>query len=179
MRRAVPWLSSWPSRRTAGPRPRTIPLAALKADLRTARGRALLVETVAGGWGEGATAAPRRDWQASRLGPNPPETLATIRRDTFEAVLAATGTPPSLFTDADGTAQREAVRRWHLGTVLPLARLLEAELSDKLEATVRLAFDAYPLDLAGRAQAFQKLVAGGVSVTEALATAGLLADDAA
>ena len=41
------------------------------------------------------------------------------------------------------------------------------------------AFDAYPLDLAGRAQAFQKLVAGGVSVTEALATAGLLADDAA
>ena len=154
-------------------------LAALKADLRTARGRALLVETVAGGWGEGATAAPRRDWQASRLGPNPPETLATIRRDTFEAVLAATGTPPSLFTDADGTAQREAVRRWHLGTVLPLARLLEAELSDKLEATVRLAFDAYPLDLAGRAQAFQKLVAGGVAVAEALATAGLLADDAA
>ena len=134
---------------------------------------------MAGGWGEGATAAPRRDWQASRLGPNPPETLATIRRDTFEAVLAATGTPPSLFTDADGTAQREAVRRWHLGTVLPLARLLEAELSDKLEATVRLAFDAYPLDLAGRAQAFQKLVAGGVAVAEALATAGLLADDAA
>ena len=28
-----------------------------------------------------------------------------------------------------------------------------------------------------RAQAFQKLVAGGVSVTEALATAGLLADE--
>ena len=94
-----------------------------------------------------------------------------IRRDTFEAVLAATGTPPSLFVDADGTAQREAVRRWHLGTVLPLARILEAE--------VRLTFDAYPLDLAGRAQAFQKLVVGGVPVSEALATAGLLADDAA
>ena len=151
------------------------PLAELKADVRTARGRALLVETVAAGWGEGRSAAPGRDWQASRLGPNPPETLATIRRDTFDAVLAATGTPPSLFTDADGTAQREAVRRWHLGTVLPLARLLEAELSDKLEATVRLAFDAYPLDLAGRAQAFQKLVAGGVPVNEALATSGLLA----
>ncbi len=80
-----------------------------------------------------------------------------------------------LFVDADGTAQREAVRRWHLGTVLPLARILEAELTAKLEAEVRLTFDAYPLDLAGRAQAFQKLVAGGVSVTEALGTSGLLA----
>ena len=155
------------------------PLAALKADVRTARGKALLLETVAAGWGEGATAAPRRDWVASRLGPDPPESLAEIRRDTFEAVLAATGTPPSLFVDSDGTSQREAVRRWHLGTVLPLARILEAELTAKLEADVRLRFDAYPKDLAGRAQAFQKLVAGGVSVTEALATAGLLSDDAA
>ena len=153
------------------------PLAALKADVRTARGKALLLETVAAGWGEGATAAPRRDWQASRLGPDPPSSLAEIRRDTFEAVLAATGTPPSLFVDSDGTSQREAVRRWHLGTVLPLARILEAELTAKLEADVRLRFDNYPMDLAGRAQAFQKLVAGGVPVPEALTTAGLLAED--
>ncbi len=67
------------------------------------------------------------------------------------------------------------MRRWHLGTVLPLARILEVELSDKLEAEVRLRFDNYPLDLAGRAQAFQKLVAGGIPVSEALATSGLLA----
>ena len=151
------------------------PLGELKADVRTARGRALLVETVAAGWGEGRTSAPQRDWVASRLGPNPPESMATIRQDAFAAVLAATGTPPSLFVDADGTAQREAVRRWHLGTVLPLARILEAELTAKLEGKVRLKFDAYPLDLAGRAQAFQKLVSGGVPVTEALATSGLLA----
>ena len=65
-----------------------------------------------------------------------------------------------------------AVRRWHLGTVLPLARVLEAELTAKLETDVHLRFDSYPLDLAGRA--FQKLVAGGVPVNEALATSGLL-----
>ena len=76
----------------------------------------------------------------------------------------------------DGTSQREAGRRWHLGTVLPLARLLEAELEAKLETPVRLRFDLYNVDLAGRAQAFQKLVAGGVGVNEALATSGLLAD---
>ena len=46
----------------------------------------------------------------------------------------------------------------------------------KLETEVGLKFDSYPLDLAGRAQAFQKLVAGGVAVNEALATSGLLAN---
>ena len=77
---------------------------------------------------KGRTAAPQRDWQAARLGPAPPVTMATIRKDAFEAVLAACGTPPSLFVDSDGTSQREAVRRWHLNTVLPLARLVEHEL---------------------------------------------------
>ena len=151
-------------------------LKMLKSDIAGARGKALLVETSAAGWGEGRTAAPQRDWQAARLGPAPPVTMATIRKDAFESVLAACGVPPSLFTDADGTSQREAVRRWHLNTVLPLARLVEHELSMKLETPVELKFDSYPMDLAGRAQAFQKLVAGGVAVTEALVTAGLLAD---
>ena len=155
------------------------PLTLLKADIRTARGKALLVETAAAGWGEGRSAAPQRDWQAARLGPMPPESMARVRSDAFEAVLASCGTPPSLFLDSDGTSQREAVRRWHLNTVLPLARLLEAELSEKLEGDVRLTFDNYPMDLAGRAQAFGKLVAGGVAVTDALVTSGLLADDAA
>ena len=34
-----------------------------------------------------------------------------------------------------------------------------------------------PPSLAGRAQAFQKLVAGGVAVNEALVTSGLMAED--
>ena len=152
------------------------PLKMLRADLRAARGRALLVETTASGWGEGKTAAPQADWRQQRLGPAPPEVMAQLRRDAFAHVLAACGAPPSMFVDnADGTAQREAVRRWHLNTVLPMARMVEHELTRKLETEVRLKFDAYPIDLAGRAQAFQKLVAGGVAVTEALATAGLLA----
>ena len=83
------------------------------------------------------------------------------------------------FDDSDGTSKREALRQWHLGTVQPLARLLETELSEKLEASIRLRFDLYNVDLAGRAQAFQKLIAGGVGVNEALQTAGLLIDEAA
>ena len=94
------------------------PLARLKADIRTARGKALLVETSSAGWGEGRTAAPQRDWQASRLGPMPPDGLVKVSENAFARVLAACGTPPSLFVDSDGTSQREAVRRWHLGTGL-------------------------------------------------------------
>ena len=70
----------------------TDPLAALKADIRTARGKALLLETTAAGFGEGRSAAPRRDWMASRLGPHPPESMAQVQKQSFEAVLAATGT---------------------------------------------------------------------------------------
>ena len=117
------------------------PLAGLKADIRAARGKALLVETTNAGWGEGKTAAPQQDWRQQRLGPHPPEVLAQLRRDAFEHVLAVCGTPPSLFTDADGTSQREAVRRWHLNLVLPLARLtgdrVEREARDRCPAALR------------------------------------------
>ena len=82
-----------------------------------------------------------------------------------------------MFDDADGTSKREALRQWHLGVVRPLARQLEHELSMKLGAPIRFRFDLYNIDLAGRAQAFQKLVAGGVAVNEALMTAGLLEGD--
>ena len=154
------------------------PLRMLKADIRTARGRALLLETVSSAWGDGRGAAPQKDWSPSRLGPHPPEAMATIQRTAFEHVLASCGTPPSLFMgSADGTSQRESLRRYHMSTVLPLARLLEDELSEKLEGECRLTFDGYAKDLQARATTFQKLVQGGVTVTEALATSGLLADE--
>ena len=149
------------------------PLKELKADIRTARGKALLVETVAAGWGEGRAAAPMADWKSSRLGPNFPQSMATVQEKAFIAVLAATGTPPSLFTDSDGTSQREAVRRWHMNTVMPLARLLEHELTMKLETPVRLKFDTYALDMVSRATVVDKLVRAGVSTAVALSAVGL------
>ena len=149
------------------------PLKMLKADIRGARGKALLLETSAAAWGEGKAAAPQRDWQAARLGPNPPESMATIRKDAFEAVLAACGTPPSLFLDSDGTSQREAVRRWHLNLVLPLARLAEHELTAKLETPVELKFDTYALDMVSRATVVAKLAQAGVPMQTALDAVGL------
>ena len=153
------------------------PLADLKADVAAARGKAMLVETVAAGWGEGRQAAPMADWRPQRLGPSPPATMPETARDAFARTLAACGASPALWDTSDGTAKREQLRQWHMGTVRPLARILEDELTRKLEAPIRLRFDGYPMDLQARAATFQKLVAGCVPVNEALATSGLLTDD--
>ena len=149
------------------------PLAMLKADITGAKGKAVLVETTSAGYGEGRAAAPMQDWVAKRLGPAPTEAQARIARDSFERVLAACGCPPSLFIDSDGTSQREGLRRWHLGTVVPLARILEAELSRKLEVEIRLRFDTYPLDMVSRAQVVSKLVQAGVALDTATMAVGI------
>ncbi|MYA29070.1 MAG: hypothetical protein F4Z24_07225 [Nitrospira sp. SB0666_bin_27] len=153
------------------------PLKLLKADLARARGKAMLVETTAAGWGEGKQAAPTSDYKAARLGPQPHPVQATIRKETFGAVLAACGISESLFIDADGTAQREALRRWHMNVVMPLAHLLEYELTMKLETDVTLTFDKYPMDMVSRATTFQKYVAGGMPVVEAVKLSGVLVGD--
>ena len=156
----------------------TDPLAKLKADIGSARGKALLVETTAAGFGEGRAAAPQKDWVGSRLGPSPPAALVEVAEQSFARMLSACGVPPAMFeSGADGTAQREALRRWHMNTVMPLARVLEHELTMRLETAVKLKFDGYAMDLQARASTFQKLVAGGVSVNEALSTSGLLVED--
>lgn len=152
-------------------------LAGLRKDIRDARGKAMLVETVSAGWGEGKTAAPSADWKQQRLGPSPTDAMVALANDSFARVLAACGCSPALFDDSDGTSKREALRQFHLGVVRPLARQLEVELIEKLESPIRLEFDLYATDLAGRAVAFQKLVVGGVPVNKALITTGLLAGD--
>ena len=109
------------------------PLAALKSDIRALRGRAALVETTAAGWAEGRAAAPMRDWQPVRLGANPPAALVELRQAVEVTVAAACGVPAVLvMATGDGTAQRESYRRWLHASVQPLARLVEAELGEKL-----------------------------------------------
>ena len=151
------------------------PLAKLKADIRTARGRALLVETTAAGFGEGMSAAPRKDWSPNRLGPDPPAALGEVMGQGFLEVLSACGVPPGLFLKVDGTSQRESYRRFFSLTVEPLAALLASELSEKLEASVSLSFKGrFAGDLAGRARAFQSMVGSGMDLARAAGLAGLM-----
>ena len=150
------------------------PLTALRQDIADAKGRALVVETTQAGWDQGRVAAPQGDWKQQRLGPQPPEAMVRLAESAFNRVLAAAGVPPSLFVaNADGTAQREALRRWHQNVVLPMARGLESELSDKFGVPVGLEFDSYPLDMVSRAQVVSKLVQAGVDPGLAMGAVGL------
>ena len=151
-------------------------LSHLRADIKAAKGSTALVETTTAGWGEGRSAAPQRDWQPVRIGANPPPVLATLRSDAAMSILAACGVPPSLsMPNSDGTAQREAWRRFLFSSVSPLARVVASELADKLDTpALRLAFDdLYASDLTGRARAFSSMVGAGMDVGRAESLAGL------
>ena len=118
-------------------------------------------------------AAPNSDWQPRRIGANPPG-LPALCNDVFGAVLGACGVPVSLFTDADGTSQRESFRRFLTTGLMPLADLISGELSEKLETKIRFGWHGlYASDMVGRSGAFAKLVAGGVEIQRALSIAGL------
>ena len=152
------------------------PMRSFKADIRSGKGRTLLVESTTGGWGDGPSGAPLHDYKTHRFGADPPATLATLRSDSSQAVLGACGVPVGLAIDADGTGQREAWRRFVMGSVEPVLALVRQELAAKLDLP-DLAFDLTPLwahDGAGRSAMFKNLVAGGVSVNEALVTSGLM-----
>ena len=154
------------------------PLAMLKADLAAGKGRTLLTETTAAGWGEGKGAAPSEDWKPRRFGASPPDSLPTLRTDAALAVLAACQVPAGLFTDADGTSQREAWRRWAMGPLAGLAAIVEAELAAKLDQPVRFDFSGlWAHDLAGRAASFKAMVSAGMDAAKAAGLAGLMADE--
>ena len=148
-----------------------------KGILKAARGKLAFVETTRTGGENGPAAAPAKDWDPRRLGPTPPEPFVALADQAFQRMLAACGVPPSMFTPSAGTDQREALRRWHMNVVLPMARILEDELRRRLEVDVRLKFDPYALDLAGRAAAFQKFVSQGMPIDRALAVTGLVAPE--
>jgi len=116
---------------------------------------------------------PARDWQPQRLGAETPQAVVELGRDAYRRALAAMGTPAALFDDADGTSQREAMRRYFLSVVVPVAKRIEAELADKLEADISLRFDPYYTDMTGRAQTLEKLTGAGVELAEARRVVGL------
>ena len=146
----------------------------LRKDLRDADGRTLLAETTSSGWGDGPSAAPRQDWTAKRFGADPPDTLPTLRSDVASAVLGACGIPPQLFAATASAPLREAWRQFLHGSVTPVARTVERELTDKLGLGVRLDFtDLAASDVQGRARAFQSLVKAGMPLERAAALAGL------
>ena len=151
----------------------------LRADLKAAKGGVVLAQTQMSGYGDKAS-APLQDWAVKRIGADPPEVLPKLASETGARIMEACGVPSALLTaSADGTAQREALRRWVHCHVAPLGRIVSAELASKLDLPgLSMGFEAlYGSDIVGRASAFKRLVEGGMAVSEAVALAGLVASD--
>ena len=147
-------------------------LAALKGDIRKSRGNLLTVES--GDW-DNSGQGRGTDYNAQRFGSNPPAGLVETMSVASREVMAACGVNPSLFSAEGGSAGREAYRQLLFGTVAPLGKMVEAELTEKLETPVKLDWsELRASDIAGRARAFQSLVGGGMDVSKASALSGLL-----
>lgn len=149
----------------------------LREDLANLKGRIAVIETTRGGWGEGSQGAPRRDYDLARMGPDYPQSSISLFDTSRNTVLAACGFPVQLVTNSDGTAQREAWRRYLHGTVSPLARIV-AQAATEAGLPITLDFETlFASDIQGRARAFQSLVGGGMDIAQAAAASGLLQED--
>ena len=148
----------------------------LRSVLANLKGRLTLTPTTRGGYGAGQEARPQQDWVQRRIGATPPEATITLRGDVERSVLAACGVPVELVETGQGTASREAYRRFLHSSVNPVAKLVEEELRVKLDTPdLSLNFDGlFASDLSGRARAFQSLAGAGLDLNKAAALSGLM-----
>ena len=146
----------------------------LKSDLAGLKGRLAFVETTAAGLGEGRDAAPRRDWEAQRIGADFPAPLVDALTASGRSVLAACGVPVELLERGDGTSSREAWRRFLWSTIQPLANCATRELRRGLESDeISLTFEELRAsDLAGRARAFSQITDGKLPAEKAAELVG-------
>ncbi len=169
---------------SSGPRGNLLPIPVdgadatvdrLKADIRKAHGKALVVE--GGDWG-GAPSGGQADWQPRRLGANPPGALVSLAEHASREVFAACGVPAALFAATSSSAGREAYRQALFAVIAPLGRMVSFELSEKLGGPVLLGWDELgAADIASRARAFQSMVGAGMDPSKAAGLAGLMAAD--
>ena len=82
----------------------------LQRELRALAGKLALVQTTQSGYGAGAGASPRRDFESQRIGGNPPVSSVQLRRQTEESILAAAGVPPSVLGGGSEAGSKEALR---------------------------------------------------------------------
>lgn len=157
----------------------------LQGDLKAIKGNNVLVPSTVGEWNQnkdGGGQGGRYDWQPRRLGANFPASLEPTRQGASDHVAAAGGVPAALIRgDAEGTASREAWRRFLHGTIQPVAGIVTGELRLKLDTPdLALSFDQlFASDLQGRARSFQSMVKAGMDVDKAAALAGLMMDEGA
>ena len=150
----------------------------VEAGLAAMGGKTMLVPSTSSGWSEGPSGAPRGEWEARRIGAEPPASLIELRGAVHRSLFAACGIPAELVEAGEGTGAREALRRFLHTGLGPAARVVEAEASVKLGVDVKLDFEAlFATDLVGRARAFGSLVTGGWTPAAAAEATGFEVED--
>ena len=143
------------------------PLSDLRSDIASLKGNVAIVETLAGGHGD-YHGKPLQDWQLKRIGANPPEVLAELRKASAMSVYAACGIPQSLVSaGSDANSTREGARFLHANVINPILNMIQAELIDKLETDVSVHNPGlFHSDLQARTRAVKSLHDAGYSKDE-------------
>ena len=137
--------------------------------------RLSLPETTSSGHGSGRASAPLTDWKPYRLGPDYMAGGVDLHALALQEVAGVCGLPAAMVPGAAsaGPALRESFRQFVQLVILPLGRILEAEVSRVLERDIRLRHDELAsADVASRARAYKSLVENGVAKDRALALVG-------
>ena len=142
-------------------------LKALRTDIAKARGGALTPETRGGG----GMGGDRAEYRPHKLQAAPAESLVTLREHVCRELAAAMGIAPELLSgESEGTGRRESWRQCLHGTLVPLARRFEWELSAKLDTPIRLSFDRlFASDIQGRLRSWRSAVGPHVFMSPVLA----------
>ena len=145
------------------------PLDAFRGDLSRAKGGTLITEYSGNADIDAQSGQRGARLEHLRFGMNR-ETVDALRTATGRDVLAACGVPPTLMVpNSDGTAQREAYRRFLHTALRPMARLMESELRMKLDAP-NLHLDMGELhaaDSEARSRSFANFIKAGVDPRDA------------
>ena len=134
-----------------------------------------LEQTAAGMAGQTRMIGSAGSLPSQRVGFQPPAEARNWANDQERRIMGAGGIAPPLFlADSDGTAAREAFRRYSATTAAYLGAIIEAEASAKFETPVTVTFERLRgSDTQGLGRAVKSLVEAGASYDDALVQVGL------
>ena len=133
----------------------------IRAALTLGRGGLSTIETTRAAYGLGQNSAPQKDWIAERFGPQTPASSIQLWEAAMLAVMGALGVPPSLYT-SQGGALRESYRHLFGSLMEPLGKLIEAELSEKLEEEITIKWpERWKSDISAMSRGFSSLAKDG------------------
>ena len=147
----------------AAPRGTFIPVVGgdvdgLGADIKVARGSALIVDSQSNNFESGGT-PPTREWESRRFGADPPDALLKLQQQAGDGIMAAVGISASIFRAETAASALTAYRNFSHTLVGPLGKLTQMEFQEKLESPdFSLDFsDLRAADVQARASSFKKI----------------------